>query len=467
LASLLGRRDIGAFSPMMLEARMQTRAGRLIGRLVRTALVAAVVALPLTASAQNALAADKGKATTNAESGFSFAIYGDSRPMMYLPLKEGQPDINKLFVEMFGLVMPEKVAEEVVNKDVKLTFDPVTKELVQVVMPFASKTEVMTLKVDKGWVTEASVEDVKLLPGVHRTMFSLQGGDWVAREIVRDVKSGRAKFVINSGDVVWWGNQGLTIKDSPYWKRVDDTMLKLLPAPDDEMRAAGLDGRWLMSVGNHEVWGDPKIEGVLSAMPYLKKLGVTSDRLIYKFDFRDARFIFLWSGKYDYRSPSEWDSDRPIYAEQMKQLQQWLDEAKAKGIRRAFITFHYPVFARAGFGPIPAKDNPHKLIASYAKDMEIIVFNGHIHTTEMFEVDGVKYLMMGGGGAEQDPILPGRTVFKVPAGYPPDLYWKGQSPMEEYNYCIVDVKPGQKTRFTLNRFRPWSAEPFSSVDLFQ
>jgi hypothetical protein len=31
----------------------------------------------------------------------------------------------------------------------------------------------------------------------------------------------------------------------------------------------------------------------------------------------------------------------------------------------------------------------------------------------------------------QDPILPGRTTFKVPAGYPEDLYWKGQPPKEE------------------------------------
>ena len=53
-----------------------------------------------------------------------------------------------------------------------------------------TKSEVMTLTVDQGWVTEASVEDVKLLPGVHRTMFRLQGGDWVAREIVRDVNPG-------------------------------------------------------------------------------------------------------------------------------------------------------------------------------------------------------------------------------------------------------------------------------------
>ena len=198
-------------------------------------------------------------------------------------------------------------------------------------------------------------------------MFRLSGGDWVAREIVKDVQAGRARFVVNSGDVVWWGNQGLTVTDSPYWKRVNDTMLKQLPAPDGDMLAAGLDGRWFIGVGNHEVWGDPKIDGVLSAVPYLRKLGVTPDRLIYKFDFKGVRFVFLWSGKYDYRSPSLWDADRPKYAEQMQQLQQWLDEAKAAGIRKSFIIFHYPVFARSGLGPIPAPDNPHKVIASYAR----------------------------------------------------------------------------------------------------
>ena len=108
--------------------------------------------------------------------------------------------------------------------------------------------------------------------------------------------------------------------------------------------------------------------------------------------------------------------DRPKYAEQMKQLQQWMDEAKAAGIRKAFITFHYPVFARSGLGPIPAPDNPHKVIAAYAKDMEVVVFNGHVHTTEMYDVDGVKYLMLGGGGAEQDPILPGPNEHQVACG---------------------------------------------------
>src|SRR6201992_1450726 len=175
-------------------------------RLVLGALATLPVAAPpAPASGETATA----QAPAPAGGGFSFAAVGDTRPMMYLPLKEGQPDISKFFVEMFGLVMPEKVAEAVVAKDVKMIFDPVTKDLIRVIMPFASKTEVMTLTVDQGWVTEASVEDVKLLPGVHRTMFRLQGGEWVAREIVKDVQGGRARVILNTGDMVWWGNQGL------------------------------------------------------------------------------------------------------------------------------------------------------------------------------------------------------------------------------------------------------------------
>ena len=360
-----------------------------------------------------------GKSEGKAESGFSFAVYGDSRSMMYLPHKSDQKaEAIKLMVDMFDLVLPEKVAEEVVRKDVKLTYDPATGELVQIVMPFMTRSEVMTLTVDKGWVTEASVEDVKLLPGVRRTMFRLHGGDWVAREIVKAVQSGRAKFMLNTGDMVWWGKQGRTVSDNPYWKLVDQTLLKQLPAPDATMRAAGLPGRWFPAVGNHEVWDDPDVEGLLSAFPYLKKLGVSDDQLIYKFDFNGARFIFLWTGKYDYRSPTAWDATRPAYEEQMKQLRQWLDEAKAAGTRKVFITFHNPAFCRSGMGAIPEAQNPHKILASYAKDLEIVVFNGHVHTTELYEVDGVKYLLLGGGGAEQDPILPGRTQHQGARGLP-------------------------------------------------
>src|SRR5271169_6573272 len=164
-------------------------------------LLVALAIQPFTAIAQ--------QASHPSNKGFSFVVYGDSRSMMYLPYKQDQEaEARKLMVDMFELVLPAKVAPEVVAKDVKLIYDPSTKELVQMVMPFDTASEVTTLTVDKGWVTEASVEDVKLMPGVRHTMFRLQGGDWVAREVVKDIKSGNAKFLVSTGDLVWWGKQG-------------------------------------------------------------------------------------------------------------------------------------------------------------------------------------------------------------------------------------------------------------------
>ncbi len=127
-------------------------------RVLLSTLAVLPVLRPLTTAAQPAKQGDG--------SAFSFAVYGDSRSMMYLPYKKDQEtEARKLMVDLFALVLPEKASEALVNKNVKLIYDPATKELVQVVMPFMTKSEVTTLTLDKGWVTEASVEDVKLLPG--------------------------------------------------------------------------------------------------------------------------------------------------------------------------------------------------------------------------------------------------------------------------------------------------------------
>ena len=122
----------------------------------------------------------------SAPAAFSFDVYGDSRSMMCLPHKADQEaDARKLMVDMFELSLPATVADEVVQEDVKLTYDPTSKELVQMVMPYMTANEVATLKFDRGWVTEASVEDVKLLPGVSGTMYRAAGDEWVAREVVK------------------------------------------------------------------------------------------------------------------------------------------------------------------------------------------------------------------------------------------------------------------------------------------
>ena len=114
----------------------------------------------------------------SAPAAFSFDVYGDSRSMMYLPHKADQEaEARKLMVDMFELAVPPELAAGVVQKYVKLTYDPTSNELVQMVMPYITVSEVTTLKFDRGWVTEASVEDVKLLPGVSRTMYRAAGGE--------------------------------------------------------------------------------------------------------------------------------------------------------------------------------------------------------------------------------------------------------------------------------------------------
>ncbi|OSP53597.1 hypothetical protein BV911_17170 [Pseudoruegeria sp. SK021] len=388
---------------------------------------------------------------------------------MYLPYKKADTaKIQSLVAQLFALILGEKIALDVVKKDVKLTFDPETEMLTDIEMPLYTKSEVARLSFRDGWPIEASVEDTKLAPGKHFTIYRNFGADWVSNGVVREVTDGDAKFVINAGDVVWWGYQGKTLEDSPYWQRMNDMLLSRLPAPDSELTEAGLNGRYFPAIGNHEVWDDPSIEGVLSATPYLKDMGVSADNMIYTYDFNWVRFITLWTGKADRHAASAWDATAPVYEKQLEQLKVWLDDAKAKDIKNVFVTFHNPVFNRSSFKPIPPKHNPHATFASYADDFEeLVVFNGHVHTTEMYDVDGVKYFVLGSGGSEQDSILPGRqNLSSVPADYPKDLYWNGATLEEDYNYIVVDVTPGEESKFTVKRFRPTSATPFEEVELF-
>ena len=124
---------------------------------VCSVLLAFVAVLVVVAG--RAATAEKSTAEKKPAPGFSFAVYGDSRSMMYLPDNADQKEeATKLLVDMFDLVLPEKVSEEVVRKDVKLIYDPVTGKLVQIVMPFMTRSEVMTLTLGQGCDQEGSAD---------------------------------------------------------------------------------------------------------------------------------------------------------------------------------------------------------------------------------------------------------------------------------------------------------------------
>src|SRR5713101_4125340 len=61
------------------------------------------------------------------DSGFSFAVYGDSRSMMYLPYRSDQEaEARQVMAEVFELVLPPDRAKELVKSHVKLVYDPGT-----------------------------------------------------------------------------------------------------------------------------------------------------------------------------------------------------------------------------------------------------------------------------------------------------------------------------------------------------
>jgi hypothetical protein len=91
--------------------------------------------------------------------------------MMYLPYKQDQEaEARQLMVDMFELVLPVKVADAMVQKDVKLTYDPSNNELVQVIMPFMTASEVTTLKLrsrgsDAGTANEVHAQSLPAVVG--------------------------------------------------------------------------------------------------------------------------------------------------------------------------------------------------------------------------------------------------------------------------------------------------------------
>lgn len=143
----------------------------------------------------------------------------------------------------------------------------------------------------------------------------------------------------------------------------------------------------------------------------------------------------------------------------MEYLITWLEEAIAKNKDHVFLTLHYPVFCSAGYGPLPPEHNPHSLLKKYADKIDITVFTGHVHTTEAYKVDGIRYFVAGGGGGEQN-----LSSKEMPEDYPEELYWQGSPRKLDYNYIVVKVM-GEDLKITLKRFRPNKLKPYSQVNL--
>ena len=393
-------------------------------------------------------------AAAEQDNSFSFVVFGDNRLPGYLPYTSDQIDEAEEWLEQMKLYGygPDLVLDK------EISFDPDTGKLDWLKFwPRGAPEKYRLVFLKNGWprlIVLGPQADVALRS---------EGQAWVYSEIVAELKKGAEdplsgpSFSLNTGDMTFFGYQGKSRDESPYWRDFYERFLSKLPAGGPE----GLPGRFFPAPGNHETWLDENLEGLLSTVPYLPQMGFTAEHRVYKFDYRGSRFIFLDTGDMDYRNPSAWGSKHPDFQAQMTILTEWLQEAKEEGIDQVFVTFHSPAFCIAGWGPLPLKENPHPYLKPFASELKITVFNGHIHTTEVYQVDGIRYLLLGAGGGEQ-----GYQANIPPKDYPEELYWKGQPRVEDYNYLRVQVS-NKGTRMWLRRFRPGADTPVEEVELYQ
>ncbi|HWR89825.1 MAG TPA: metallophosphoesterase [Dissulfurispiraceae bacterium] len=377
---------------------------------------------------------------------FAFVVVGDTRTEPYVTggLKQAG-EVKKVLGMRFR------------GSDILLSHDETGSGVIRAEITEKSGSRT-TIHYRDGWPRLISTTK----DGDMKVIMRESGRKWVYDRVVstiqRDVSSypGGSAFVVHSGDISLFGAQGKSLDENPYWQLFDAEYLSRLPAVN-----AGfpLPSRIIAAVGNHETWLDEPMEGMLTTMPWLRQFGLSKERRIYAVTFMNCRFIFLDSG--DYGVSGEIWGNYPPFREQMDFLTDELKRARETGTDHVFIVYHKPSFIGVGHGPLPDDLNPHKYIRPFAKDLRIYVFNSHSHTTEHYLVDGIRYLVLGAGGAS--------LAFEAAKHPSPqeELYWKGSERIEEYNFLRVEVD-GPTTRGTIHRFRPGEPlHPFSTVTIFE
>lgn len=375
---------------------------------------------------------------------FSFVVFGDTRGEPFLPGGAAQAEgMQKVLQERFQ------------QRKGQLQFSPQGGQLESVLIPGWPGQPDITYFYRDGWPWLATQDG--------QVIMRREGRGWVYRRVAAELRRGAldpaqgASLALHTGDIELWGHQGRGLDQSPGWQDFHDNFLALLPPPPP-----GRGGLLFPALGNHETWGDPDIQGTLSTLPYLAAYGLSKDRRIYALDLAGCRFIFLDSGDYKSGAGEGWYSQSPGFAAQMRALTAWLQEAADQRMRQVFVVYHKPSFCLSGHGPLPDGHNPHPYLKPFAQHLSITVFNGHVHTTELYQVDGIRYLLLGGGGAPQ--VL---KAGKAPAGHPQELYWRGAPRQEDYNYLLAKVE-GRGLRLWLHRFRPGDpVAPFQKIELFQ
>ncbi len=195
--------------------------------------------------------------------------------------------------------------------------------------------------------------------------------DAVYAKLIASAMERKPDLIVNTGDEI--DRPG----NSEDWKRFHE-LSKAVTVP------------YFLTVGNHDI--HPEVAG--SDDVYRSQVDLPGNKLYYSFVAGDSLFVVLDS----YIRGQE----KKITGEQYAWLEQVLAASRQKHL---FVFVHAPLYPEAGKGKHRGnsldryKDERDKLHALFVKYKVAAVFAGHEHLYLRKSVDGVLYVITGGGGA--------------------------------------------------------------------
>lgn len=298
---------------------------------------------------------------------------------------------------------------------------------------------------------------------------SLKGADVVfqlARNKVfeavnRELKEKKSLFSLFTGDMIWIGG------DTTYWSSPKNHFHKkhrekIFPIP-----------------GNHETWEDSTLHNYFDFFTHLK------GRHSYYFTRGRSLYLSLCTGGYigEYSKDSSFAQDQRFTCIQATYEEMHLEsllssvadslKKAGKPLQNIFVQYHKPSYSFYKHPPLDSANDPVeklKLLGKRHPSVQMYVFNGHNHTTEMYKpTDNITVLVAGGGGAPQKTLTPRCLAYsccvpdslKFPSPAVQDIYekkgvnelfWKSiglttWTRTERVNYWVVAVndKKGEVT----------------------
>ncbi len=207
-------------------------------------------------------------------------------------------------------------------------------------------------------------------------------------------------------------------------------------------------GAFHTCVGNHELEGLNEFE-----VQYRRSFeghGFTGSNIDYSYiDFAGVRILLL-------------NSESDLFDESSAQrtwLISQLEEVKSSPMLRfAIAAFHRPFFTLSKSKPnFAARDRLHPLFRDYNVPL---VLTGHNHCYERFEVEGVTYIMDGGGGALSYSI--NHSLEEVLAERPED---EALRKFAEASYGVTFARINADGTLSMNRYKAATGESIDSYSI--